>query len=523
MEAKPETLCRVCGDKASGKHYGVASCDGCRGFFKRSIRRNLDYVCKENGRCVVDVTRRNQCQACRFSKCLRVNMKKDAVQHERAPRPSVAAQHHMALQKLGYNFTRQQSFIPSPAPLSMSSFPPLHAYNGLVSTLPEASVHNSFLERSSFHDFPASRLPETMSADTSQLNPLLSTHVGTLSPLNPFKIPLFSASLHYPVPHPAYIPTNILFPPVLTSGSTHSMEKKPEPQPTEKIKEDEVSSSEEACKVDCQTDAVDKEDSRKPPPLSPTNFEPPAHIVSKISDKRGQTLDYKPYTFVDYLNDRHRTIQVVDNNKGCLDGITEMTTKFKKYCYDTWKLDEEMCGPAAKILVSSIKWLHGVGSFVHLKPSEQTNLLRSKWKELFILTAAEYLFYFEEDNEVSSAVSKRPYIKEELKKLTYLLERLSRNRLDRSEYDWIKSTLLFRTESAEESTSHTEMLQDQFLSFLQKHCAAKDSARFGKLMLLLPSICCAANRKTLEYLLFPSSSLDDISSVLSRILMYTSM
>ncbi|XP_043272654.1 protein dissatisfaction-like [Venturia canescens] len=84
-----ESLCKVCGDKASGKHYGVPSCDGCRGFFKRSIRRyarNLDYVCKENGRCVVDVSRRNQCQACRFTKCLQVNMKRDAVQHERAPR-----------------------------------------------------------------------------------------------------------------------------------------------------------------------------------------------------------------------------------------------------------------------------------------------------------------------------------------------------------------------------------------------------------------------------------------------------
>ncbi|KAJ1525116.1 hypothetical protein ONE63_009958 [Megalurothrips usitatus] len=86
MHPRKEALCRVCGDKASGKHYGVPSCDGCRGFFKRSIRRNLAYVCKEGGTCTVDVSRRNQCQACRFRKCLEVNMKKDAVQHERAPR-----------------------------------------------------------------------------------------------------------------------------------------------------------------------------------------------------------------------------------------------------------------------------------------------------------------------------------------------------------------------------------------------------------------------------------------------------
>ncbi|XP_026731070.1 nuclear receptor subfamily 2 group E member 1-like [Trichoplusia ni] len=521
MEAKPESLCRVCGDKASGKHYGVASCDGCRGFFKRSIRRNLDYVCKENGRCVVDVTRRNQCQACRFSKCLRVNMKKDAVQHERAPRPSVAAQHHIALQKLGYNFSRQQPFLPSPAPLALSTFPPLHTYNGLISTLPEASAHNSFLERPPFQDFSSSRLPETMSTDVPQLNPLLNTHVGALSPLNPFKIPLFSASLHYPVPHHAYIPTSILYPPVISSGSSASMEKKQDSQQPDKMKDDEVSSSEEACKVNGHQESEEKD--CKAPPHSSSDFEPPAHIVSKTSDKTVQPLDYKPYTFVDYLNDRQKTVHAVDNTKDSFEGITDIAARFKKYCYNNWKLDEEVCGTAAKILVATIKWLHGVHSFVHMKTSEQFNLLHHNWKELFILTAAEYSFYFDEDHEISTITSKRPHIKEELKKLTYLLKRLSQCRLDRSEYDWLKSTLLFRTDSTDAISSHIEVLQDQFLLLLQKHCSAKDSTRFGRVMLLLPNICCTANKETLEHLLFPSSSSDDMYTVLSRILMYTSM
>ncbi|CAF1087700.1 unnamed protein product [Rotaria magnacalcarata] len=80
------SLCSVCGDKASGKHYGVMSCDGCRGFFKRSVRRKLEYKCKGDSTCQVDVNRRNQCQACRFQRCLAVKMKPNAVQNERVPR-----------------------------------------------------------------------------------------------------------------------------------------------------------------------------------------------------------------------------------------------------------------------------------------------------------------------------------------------------------------------------------------------------------------------------------------------------
>ncbi|XP_018567239.1 nuclear receptor subfamily 2 group E member 1 [Anoplophora glabripennis] len=90
--------CKVCGDFSSGKHYNIFACDGCAGFFKRSIRRNRQYVCKakEEGTCVIDKTHRNQCRACRLQKCQEAGMNKDAVQHERGPRNSTLRRQQMS-------------------------------------------------------------------------------------------------------------------------------------------------------------------------------------------------------------------------------------------------------------------------------------------------------------------------------------------------------------------------------------------------------------------------------------------
>ncbi|XP_034019627.1 hepatocyte nuclear factor 4-gamma isoform X1 [Thalassophryne amazonica] len=75
--------CAICGDKATGKHYGAASCDGCKGFFRRSIRKSHIYTCRFSRQCIVDKDKRNQCRFCRLTKCFRAGMKKEAVQNER--------------------------------------------------------------------------------------------------------------------------------------------------------------------------------------------------------------------------------------------------------------------------------------------------------------------------------------------------------------------------------------------------------------------------------------------------------
>ncbi|CAH1733102.1 retinoic acid receptor RXR-alpha-B isoform X2 [Aphis gossypii] len=76
-------LCSICGDRASGKHYGVYSCEGCKGFFKRTVRKNLSYACREENKCIIDKRQRNRCQYCRYQKCLTMGMKREAVQEER--------------------------------------------------------------------------------------------------------------------------------------------------------------------------------------------------------------------------------------------------------------------------------------------------------------------------------------------------------------------------------------------------------------------------------------------------------
>lgn len=78
-----QETCLICGDVASGKHYGLRSCEACKAFFKRTVQGKIEYSCPATRECEINKRRRKACQACRFQKCLNMGMLKEGVRLDR--------------------------------------------------------------------------------------------------------------------------------------------------------------------------------------------------------------------------------------------------------------------------------------------------------------------------------------------------------------------------------------------------------------------------------------------------------
>ncbi|KAI1289481.1 Nuclear hormone receptor FTZ-F1 beta [Halotydeus destructor] len=75
--------CPICGDRISGFHYGIFSCESCKGFFKRTVQNKKNYMCLRGANCQVMKSTRKKCPGCRFEKCLKVGMKLEAIREDR--------------------------------------------------------------------------------------------------------------------------------------------------------------------------------------------------------------------------------------------------------------------------------------------------------------------------------------------------------------------------------------------------------------------------------------------------------
>lgn len=107
--------CRVCGDKASGFHYGVHACEGCKGFFRRSQQCNVAYSCTRQQNCPIDRTSRNRCQHCRLQKCLALGMSRDAVKFGRMSKKQRDSLHAEVQKQLQQQQQREQVAKTPPA------------------------------------------------------------------------------------------------------------------------------------------------------------------------------------------------------------------------------------------------------------------------------------------------------------------------------------------------------------------------------------------------------------------------
>ncbi|XP_072176278.1 uncharacterized protein [Diadema setosum] len=80
-----DNRCPICTDEISGYHYGIFSCESCKGFFKRTIQneRNKRLECAGGGSCTITLQNRKHCAFCRYKKCLEAGMKLEAVRVDR--------------------------------------------------------------------------------------------------------------------------------------------------------------------------------------------------------------------------------------------------------------------------------------------------------------------------------------------------------------------------------------------------------------------------------------------------------
>uniref|UniRef100_A0A2K5R4Y6 Estrogen receptor beta n=1 Tax=Cebus imitator TaxID=2715852 RepID=A0A2K5R4Y6_CEBIM len=139
-------FCAVCSDYASGYHYGVWSCEGCKAFFKRSIQGHNDYICPATNQCTIDKNRRKSCQACRLRKCYEVGMAKCGSRRERCGYRLVRRQGNAEEQlRCAGKAKRSGGHVPRVRELLLSALSP----EQLVLTLLEAEPPHVLISRPS--------------------------------------------------------------------------------------------------------------------------------------------------------------------------------------------------------------------------------------------------------------------------------------------------------------------------------------------------------------------------------------
>ncbi|XP_020789837.1 nuclear receptor subfamily 5, group A, member 5 [Boleophthalmus pectinirostris] len=464
-DTRPESQesCPVCGDKVSGYHYGLLTCESCKGFFKRSVQNNKHYTCTEQQNCPMNLTQRKRCPYCRFQKCLAVGMKKEAV---RADRMRGGRNRFGPLYRRDRQIKQQRSYQQTnAAPYRIK----------VESTIPHQSVTPNDL-------YPADwSLNTALSSATFQhshmyhtdiSHPELSTHWdcsvnpdrGITSPSLPYTERLPQTLAGYPLEK-----SHMSFD-YHTASTSHTLDKM--------TSQSYTSRNAQMASSNVNTDPI--LDHTSPPSQGPSSSSLPSNFLDSLleSEQDEDQLCAKVLS----------SLQREQANRG------------KHDCLNTFSI---MCKMADQTLFGLVEWARNSALFKELKVEDQMQLLQNCWSELLVLDhlcrqvtyGKEGCIYLvtRQQIEVSTIISQAGVTLSSLvSRAQDLVTKLKELKFDRKEFVCLKYLVLFNPDvKSVVNRRQVEQTQERINRALMEHTQQSHpghSDKFGQLLLRLPEV-----------------------------------
>ncbi|XP_051994893.1 nuclear receptor subfamily 5 group A member 2-like [Xyrauchen texanus] len=462
--ATQEEGCPVCGDRVSGYHYGLLTCESCKGFFKRSVQNKKHYTCAERQCCPMDLAQRKRCPFCRFQKCLAVGMKREAVRADRMRGgrnkfgPLYRRDRQQKQQRGTYDQANSASHrIKLEGPQASVLARPYDFHVPNPSPAPHGCEHyqppQPFPPNMNQSEFPM-LLDCTMPRDRTLSDPTIPFHT------------LYYQGFHG-YPHKKLeIPLNYS-PASVTSPSPISPSELSTPTPTTTLT----------------------------PTLTPSSMPTPAQSLTPTSTSTptpsscflNQLLEAEP----DEKQFCMRVLASLQREQAC---------RGKHDCLNTFSI---MCKMADQTLFGLVEWARNCMLFKELKVEDQMVLLQSCWSELLVLDHLCRQVAYGKDGticlitgqqiEVSTILSQAGVMLSSLvSRAQDLVSKLRSLQLDREEFVCLKYLVLFNPDvKSVQDRRQVEQTQERVNRALMDHTMQTHpghSDKFGQLLLRLPEV-----------------------------------
>ncbi|KAM3598828.1 uncharacterized protein V6R79_023115 [Siganus canaliculatus] len=461
-----EESCPICGDKVSGYHYGLLTCESCKGFFKRSVQNNKNYTCAEQQSCPMNLSQRKRCPYCRFQKCLAVGMKKEAVRADRmrGGRNKFGPLYRRDRQRKQQIAFRQANTAPYRIKMESSQIHQSTAANDLhlmsnhtSASLPSDAFHSS-------HMFPSGIEPSGTSVP-------LDCTMSSDRMLSPPSLPYPGL---YSRPFPEYL---------------HDKEEMP------------LSYSPPSTSYSVRPTLSNLFASRGTSPSSPRSTPSSSISLSLVSTHTPETLssDTAAPNFLSQLLQGEQ-----DESQLCAKVVAslqrEQANRGKHDRLNTFSI---MCKMADQTLFGLVEWARNSALFKELKVEDQMVLLQSCWSELLVLDhLCRQVTYGKEgciylitgqQIEVSTIISQAGVTLRSLVSRTQdLVSKLKALQFDRHEFVCLKYLVLFNPDvKSVQGHRQVEQIQERVNRALMEHTQQSHpghSDKFGQLLLRLPEV-----------------------------------